>query len=53
MHTYIRLGQIWTVGHYSPDGRWYPLRDFSSEERAVAFINYLNGGDGKFPNLED
>lgn len=42
---------LWTVGYYIHDDEgnpvWTAMRDFSHAETAWAFINYLNGGDGK------
>jgi hypothetical protein len=43
----------YTVGTWDPprDGlpqaEWRDLRDCATKEEAFAFINYLNGGDGK------
>jgi len=35
---------LWTVGFYSPDGRWQPDSDHSSREEAAERVHYLNGG---------
>jgi hypothetical protein len=35
---------LWTVGFYSPDGKWHPESDHTSREEAEAQVNYLNGG---------
>lgn len=45
MYVYIKseLG-LFTVGFYSPDGKWHPDSDYSSREEAAARVNYLNGG---------
>jgi len=57
MHTYIKAHNevLWTVGHYTFDGdehyssdaRFVPMKDFTDEWKAAAYVNYLNGGDGK------
>jgi hypothetical protein len=26
---------------------WHPMRTFDNEEQAAAYVNYLNGGDGR------
>jgi len=57
MHTYIKCKgeqSLWTVGHYrmegyedtSSDHRWMAMKDFSTEEEAARYVNYLNGGNG-------
>jgi hypothetical protein len=56
MHTYIKSKdeQLWTVGHYKVAGafaEWVAMRDFSTESEASGYVNFLNGGDGKFPNF--
>lgn len=35
---------LWTVGFYSPDGRWHADSDHSSREDAAKRVHYLNGG---------
>jgi hypothetical protein len=35
--------QLWTVGFYSPDGKWHPDKDFSRPEDAADRVAYLNG----------
>lgn len=40
--------QIWTVGHYTPDGAWEPESDHVSPEEAAARVHYLNGGSLAF-----
>jgi len=35
---------LWTVGFYSPDGRWQPDSDHSSREEAAQRVHWLNGG---------
>lgn len=36
--------QLWTVGHYAPDGKWIPESDHGSQAEASAQVAYLNGG---------
>ena len=35
---------LWTVGFYSPDGKWNPESDFPSRTYAANRVHYLNGG---------
>lgn len=35
--------KIWTVGFYSPWGRWHAESDWSRESDAAARASYLNG----------
>ncbi len=35
---------LWTVGFYSPDGKWEPESDHSTPDEAAARVAYLNGG---------
>lgn len=35
---------LWTVGFYSPDGKWHPDSDWGTSEEAGARVHYLNGG---------
>ena len=45
MWVYIRTEQsLWTVGFYSPDGKWHADTDYTSPEEAVKRVHYLNGG---------
>lgn len=36
---------LWTVGFYSPDGKWNPVKDVTSEALAAEYVHYLNGGN--------
>lgn len=36
---------LYTVGFYSPDGKWHPDSDHDSREAAAKRVHYLNGGD--------
>ncbi|NIS77771.1 MAG: hypothetical protein GTO00_09195 [Deltaproteobacteria bacterium] len=51
MYVYIRSeGQLYTVGHYAPDGIFIPESDWSMRENAARRVNWLNGGTGnQFP----
>jgi hypothetical protein len=40
--------RLWTVGFYSPDGRWHPDSDHDSTEKAAARVHWLNGGEQNF-----
>lgn len=35
---------LFTVGHYSPDGKWVPESDHESKDAAASRVHYLNGG---------
>ena len=45
MYVYIRTDGCWTVGFYSPDGKWHPDSDHSTQEEAGKRVHYLNGGN--------
>lgn len=36
---------LYTVGHYTPVGKWVAESDHEGDEDAAARVNYLNGGD--------
>jgi len=36
--------QLYTVGFYSPDGKWNPESDHATKQEAAERVNYLNGG---------
>jgi hypothetical protein len=45
MYVYIQSEKyLWTVGFYSPDGKWNPESDHESAESAAKRVAYLNGG---------
>lgn len=45
MYVYLKSEpQLWTVGFYSPDGKWNPESDHGTPEQAAARVHYLNGG---------
>lgn len=35
---------LFTVGFYTPEGKWKPESDHTSRDAAAARCNYLNGG---------
>lgn len=46
MYVYIRSEpNLYTVGFYSPDGKWNPDSDFGTRDEARQRVNYLNGGN--------
>jgi hypothetical protein len=50
MHVYRKTEKgLYTVGYYTISGGfqdWHPLKDFSKEYNAAAFVHFLNGGTG-------
>jgi len=36
---------LWTVGFYSPDGKWHPDSDHQNKDNAAYRTHWLNGGD--------
>lgn len=45
MFVYIKSDdELWTVGHYKPDGKWVPESDHGVEEDAAKRTAWLNGG---------
>ena len=44
MYVYIRSeAQLWTVGFYSPDGKWNSESDHDTREEAAKRVRYLSG----------
>jgi len=39
-----RAGDVYTVGHYQPDGTWIAESDHETPEKAAERVHYLNGG---------
>jgi hypothetical protein len=35
---------LWTVGFYSPDGKWHGDSDWDDREKAAERVHFLNGG---------
>lgn len=38
------MPQVWSVGFYSPEGKWHRDADYNSTADAAARVHYLNGG---------
>ncbi len=46
MYVYIKSeSSLWTVGFYSPDGKWNPESDHDNTGDASERVHYLNGGE--------
>jgi hypothetical protein len=43
---------LWTVGFYSPDGKWHPESDYDSTDAAAVRVQRLNGNLGPHRTLE-
>lgn len=44
MYVYIKTEpQLWTVGHYAPDGKFVPESDHDNTEDAAERVAFLNG----------
>jgi hypothetical protein len=35
---------LWTVGFYSPDGKWHRDSDWDDRDKAAERVHFLNGG---------
>jgi len=45
MYVYIKTeSNLWTVGFYSPDGKWNPESDHQNKDNAAYRCHWLNGG---------
>ncbi len=45
MYVYIQSEKyLWTVGFYSPDGKWHSESDHATQSEAAERVHYLNGG---------
>lgn len=45
MYVYIKSEpQLWTVGFYTPDGKWVPESDYECRDDAAERVHWLNGG---------
>ncbi len=54
MYVYLRSEPgLWTVGFYSPDGKWNPESDYNSSEEAASRVAFLNGSSGKQKESEE
>ena len=45
MYIYIKTeSNLWTVGHYNPQGKFIPESDHDNTESESQRVHYLNGG---------
>jgi hypothetical protein len=45
MYVYLRSeNQLWTVGFYTPEGKWVPESDYDCMADAAERVHWLNGG---------
>ena len=52
MYVYIKSEPfLWTVGHYTPDGKWVPESDHNNKDDAAERVSYLNGDSVKQQSL--
>ena len=50
MYVYKRTEPgLWTVGFYSPDGKWHPESDHEARESAAERVAWLNGSRPTVP----
>lgn len=40
-----RVSYLYTVGFYTPDGKWVAIADYDNEGSAGESVHYLNGGE--------
>lgn len=45
--------ELWTVGHYDPQGTFRPDTDHSSKEGAARRVHYLNGGGATVEEIDE
>lgn len=46
MYIYLKSeDNLWTVGHYAPDGKFIPESDHATVDKATERVHYLNGGN--------
>lgn len=54
MFVYVKSEpSLWTVGHYTPDGRWIAESDHGSSEEAARRAALLNGGATAAPEMRE
>lgn len=54
MYVYIKAEpQLYTVGFYTPDGKWNPESDHETKEAAAERVHYLNGGQEQQESWEE
>jgi len=50
MYVYVRSEPgLWTVGFYSPDGKWISESDHDNSEKAAERVAWLNGSKPTIP----
>lgn len=50
MFVYIKSeSNLWTVGHYAPDGKWVPESDHADKDEAAERVAWLNGSRPTLP----
>lgn len=48
MYVYLQSEPgLWTVGFYTPDGKWEPESDHESAAAAAERVHWLNGAQGE------
>jgi len=53
-YVYIKTEpRVYTVGFYTPDGKWEPESDWNKRENAAQRVSYLNGGAAESPKEEN
>ena len=55
MYVYINSEPgLWTVGFYSPDGKWHPESDHDDHNEAAKRVAWLNGSRPTLPrNIQE
>lgn len=43
--------QLWTVGYYDPEGKWWPESDHGAAAAAADRVNFLNGTQREEPTV--
>lgn len=50
MYVYIKSeSYLWTVGFYSPDGKWIPESDHNNSDEAAERTAWMNGSRPTMP----
>lgn len=54
MYVYLRSEpQLWTVGFYTPDGKWVSESDYECRDDAAERVHWLNGGGKPSDTIND
>ena len=54
MYVYLRSEpQLWTVGFYTPDGKWVSESDYECRDDAAERVHWLNGGGKPSDTIKD